>query len=265
MPNHKPRLTGISAGPVSGETYTPSPSHELVTRSVGRDVIVRSPGPNRRHARVSGGVMLYREPAYRHVGVRLKCVAIFTGLVVMTLASFATSSLAAPPEPTRLHAGAAAQPIRFPFLQWLRRVARQHVQRKIELGEFRRDEALDALQHWSGSWDHSGGEQVHSCSRYLPAHYFCAPLQRYYHFGVGYAISWKNSPSVAWSSPTWPRRVRSFLDGGKLYWLSCTTLGDTLWVNQYLRSNRWYRLAWSGYYVNRAWLYTGTNDTIRPC
>lgn len=184
--------------------------------------------------------------------------------VIVALASPASSNLAARAEATGPHAASAAQPIRFPFLRWLKPLARHHVHTKIEIGEFPKHAALHALKHWSESWDHSEGEQVRSCSRYLPARFFCAPPQRYYRLGVGYAIPWNDRRPAAWSSPTWPRYVRGYLYEWRLYWLSCWTGGDTLFVPyRNIKSNLWYRLLVSGYYVNDAWLDTGTNYRIR--
>jgi hypothetical protein len=222
-----------------------------------------------RNAHGSRAAVLHRRLALRRLGRRSALFVILTAVPVMTLALCATSSWARPAELTRLHSASAAQPIRLPLLQWLQRVARQHVYRKIKSGEFRNHdalEALDALQLWSESldrWDHSGRQRLDSCSRYLPARYFCAPPKQYYRLRVGYVISRKNSPAVAWNSYRWPKRVVRFLAHGNLYWLNCSTSGDRLPLNQYLGSNRWYRLVGSGHYVNQIHLYTGANDASR--
>jgi hypothetical protein len=147
-----------------------------------------------------------------------------------------------------------------PIPRWLRTFARKYTIKKIEIGEFSREFATEALQQWLES-------PGRFCSTVLPARFFCAAPARYYSVGIGYAIPWNNTRPPAWNSPFSPRRLIGYLYDWRLYWLSCHTAGDSIKIyvrsqRITIRSNLWYRLT-SGQYVSDARLDTGTNSPIR--
>jgi hypothetical protein len=185
----------------------------------------------------------------------------WTSLLVLALAALALSLLvarsASAHEP---HKSVALElqgsHTRVPIGQWLRNLARRHLNWKVNARRATKAAASGALKRWLSERE---------CSPLLPSEFFCPeePLQ----WGVGQALTWNGRVPGVWTSPSSPRepvRLESgapyTLRSGVLYWLTCYAWGDRgrdTWIGTSL----WYRLR-SGGYVNDGWLETGTNDVI---
>jgi hypothetical protein len=151
---------------------------------------------------------------------------------------------------------------RVPIAQWLRNLARQYLDWKVNARRVTKAGATWAFRRWVS-------EQ--KCSPLLPTEFFCPEEPP--RWGVGQGLSWNGRVAAVWSSPVSPRtpvRVSTgapdTLRPGVLYWLTCYARGD--WARDtWIDTNLWYRLR-SGGYVNDGWLLTGANDVIpgvRPC
>jgi hypothetical protein len=175
--------------------------------------------------------------------------AILCGLALCATAAAAPGATARPVAAAR---PARSAPFRIP--SWIKNLAH-------DLGDFREslgDVPKEVVKHGLEDWLRSGGTY---CPFFLPSRYFC-PRQHsvWSYWGVGYALSFGGKVPGAWSTPYKNRTFAYPLEPGKPFWLTCWTYGQRSSDGDHV-TGLWYQLT-DGFWVNDAWLDTGTNFRI---